>query len=185
MPVPVCDRPPTDSSAIVSFLRSTDLKQSPEFLKTVESSPWSISVRDPQKTNALPGASLERARLASAANAALEDLERYSTFRSGWDGYGADPIAPNAILMSRAIVNALLMISDGTNLTDMIPGPAPDGSLDLELRNRRRRLIVTIYPGSSGRWVDMRSLRAEGDVREERTGIELADLVTDLRWLMA
>jgi hypothetical protein len=187
MPLPVYDRPPIDPAAIVSVIEAERLNPHGELLRTVVPSAGAIRYqRRQQRTNAArESLSLARAREASLRAAAREELDRYASFTNGWDGYDGDPIAPVAIDVARILIDTLPVIGNAARLTDIIPGPAPDGSLDLELRTPSRRLMITIYGGESPNVLEIRTLRSYGDVREEKSDIGADALVADLRWVLA
>lgn len=136
-------------------------------------------------TNTTPDLSITRANATSVVSAAVDDLERYSRFLSGWDGYDGEPIAPVAIRMAQVILNALRSGGAMSILTDIIPGPASDGSLDLELRATQRRLTITIYPGTEPDSVELRTFRSSGAEVEEKHDVEQDALVADLRWVLS
>ena len=113
------------------------------------------------------------------------DLERYSRFAAGWDGYAGDPISPVAITAAEQLTLAVAAMNGAQRLTDIIPGPAPDGSLDIELRTEKRRLIVTIYPGSVPNDIEIRTFRTDSVTSEEKNDLGADALVADIRWLLA
>jgi hypothetical protein len=137
-------------------------------------------------TNVTPDLSIARARLSSICVAATDELDRYSHLANGWDGYNGEPISPLAIELASGIVAFLAQNELAQQrLTDIIPGPARDGSLDLELRGKTRRLIITIYPCDLPDHVEIRTFRTDGVVSEEKGDIAVDALVADLRWLLA
>jgi hypothetical protein len=115
----------------------------------------------------------------------ISDLERYSRFAAGWDGYAGDPISPVAITAAEQLTLAVAAMKGAQRLTDIIPGPAPDGSLDIELRTEKRRLIVTIYPGSAPNDIEIRTFRTDSVTSEEKNDLGADALVADIRWLLA
>lgn len=187
MLLPVYDRPPIDPAAIVSFIERECHRTNVEALRTATPSPYAIRYeRRQQRTNAArQRLSLERAREASLRASAREELERYATFIRGWDGYDGDPISPVALKVARLFIDTLPRLGNAAKLTDIIPGPAPDGSLDLEFRTASRRLMLTIYGGESPNALEIRTLRSQGDLREEKSDIDADSLVEDLRWVLA
>jgi hypothetical protein len=187
MPLPVYDRPPIDPAAIVSFIEAERLRPHAELLRTAIPSPSAVRYqRRQQRTNAArQKLSLERARESSLRAAAREEMERYATFIRGWDGYDGDPIAPVALKVARLLIDALPAFGHAAKLTDIIPGPAPDGSLDLELRTASRRLMITIYGGESPNVLEIRTLRSHENLREEKSDLDADALVADLRWILA
>lgn len=187
MPLPAYDHPPVDRAAIISVVKAEHFRPGGAFVRTTTLSAVPVRFkRSGQRTNtARRQLSIERARLSSLCGAAREEIDRYASFTSGWDGYDADPITPIAIDVARTLIEALSALPAAARLTDIIPGPAPDGSLDLELRTPRRRLMITMYGSNSPDVLEVNTLRAYGDVREEKSDIEPDTLVDDLRWVMA
>ena len=187
MPLPVYDRPPIDPAAIISVIEAGRFNSHGELSGTAVPSAAAIRYeRRQQRTNAARGSlSLVRARESSLRAAAREELDRYAAFPKGWDGYDGDPIAPVATEVARLLIDTLPVIGSPVRLTDIIPGPAPDGSLDLEFRTASRRLMITIYGGESPNVLEIRTLRSDGDLREEKSDIDADALVADLRWVLA
>jgi hypothetical protein len=136
-------------------------------------------------TNRSPDLSIARARLQGLVSQATAELERYSHFAAGWDGYSGEPISPVAIKTAEYLIEAVAAMTGGQLLTDIVPGPAPDGSLDLELRTEKRRLIVTIYPGNGPNEIEIRTFRTDGVASEEKNDLGPDALVGDTRWLLA
>jgi hypothetical protein len=138
-----------------------------------------------RSTNAAPDLSITRVRAESISATAKADLDRYARFLKGWDGYDGEPIAPLAIDLAVAIIDALRSARVTHSLVDIIPGPASDGSLDLELRTTSRHLTITIYAGNESSDIEVRTLRMSETETEEKHGVEQAALVADLRWLLS
>lgn len=186
MPVPAYDRPPIDRAAIVSFIETERFRTHAQLSRTVTPSGAAVRYQRRERTNdARQQMSIERARQGSLRAATREELDRYATFTSGWDGYDGEPIAVSALKMARLLVDAVPALGDAARLTDIIPGPAPDGSLDIEFRTTSRRLMITIYGGEAPDAVEIRTLRAHGDLRETKSDIDANALVADLRWVLA
>ena len=110
----------------------------------------------------------------------IVDLERYSRFAAGWDGYAGDPISPVAITAAEQLTLAVAAMNGAQRLTDIIPGPAPDGSLDIELRTEKRRLIVTIYPSSAPNGIEIRTFRTDSVTSVEKNDLGADALVADM-----
>ncbi len=136
-------------------------------------------------TNRTPDLSIPQSRLLSLVSQGIGELERYSRFVAGWDGYSGEPISPVAIAAAENLVETLAGMKGSQQLIDIIPGPAPDGSLDLELRTEKRRLIVTIYPGNAPHDVEIRTFRTDSVSSEEKNDLGADALVDDVRWLLA
>jgi len=186
MPIPVCDRPPTRSVAI--FQRVQDRSVPFDLLRQSTAQTPQVGIRvEPRHsltTNASPDRSIAKARLSGLVAAANAELAQCSTLSQGWDGYSGEPIAPIAIKAAGLLIAALGRMDPSQRLTDIVVGPAPDGSLDLELRTDKRRLIVTIYSAGDND-LEVRTFRADSLTSEENHNVEADALVADVRWLLA
>ena len=181
------DKPPKDTAAIVAQMTNSDLCHSrlSTPLTAIPSDAGIKCIRSLKlRTNTKRDLSIGSARVMSICAAALSDLARYETFLNGWDGYDGEPIAPIAIHLAKALTNAIAMLGS-ERITDITPGPASDGSLDLEIRARDKSLTVTIYEGKSNEMTQIRTFRSDGPVSEEKTDVDFDALVQDLRWIMA
>ena len=180
-PAPVPDRPPFAIDAIVERV--------PEGTCGFYGRPSIRAESFRQRTNTASHLSIARARFSNLVSTAAHELGRYSQLLPGWDGYHGEPISPSAIQAAFAIIMVLqgadFLGSAEQQLTDIIPGPASDGSLDLELRGNKRRLIITIYPAATPGDVEIRTFRTDGAASEEKNNIEPDALVEDLRWVLA
>lgn len=171
-------------AAIMSSVSESDLRQRSRF--PITTSP-SAAVRPDMltyKTNVAPDLSLSTARVTSMCKSAAEELQRYAAFAHGWDGYDAEPIAPIAIELAQALVAGFERSGFAGQITDIIPGPAPDGSLDLELRTHDRSLIITIYPGEAEGSLSLRTYRSAAQSAQEKLNVDTTSLVADLRWIL-
>jgi hypothetical protein len=186
MPVPVCDRPRFPPDAIVAFVQ----EQAFPVLRIGETIQMpTAAIREhvrPHSTNRTPDLSIARAKIALIAAEAISELDRYSRFGAGWDGYNGEPIALAALDFARTLIEALTQAPViARKVTEIIPGPAPDGSLDVELRTDKRRLIITMYPAPDGSGLELRTFRTDGVTSKENPNLELDALVPELRWLLA
>jgi hypothetical protein len=99
-------------------------------------------------TNVRSDVSLVDSRIRSAFESAGRELRRYERYPAQWDGYRAQPFAPEVLENATAI----LAYSQGVFLNaGIVPqlvttGPASDGSIDVELQVEDRRVLVTLYP---------------------------------------
>lgn len=186
MPIPPCDRPPRSTAAIVMYVteQTTPFGFEADWTTRVPSSAIRTDSRR-HVTNTSPDLSISRAQVQSLAHSANIELDQYSRFSVGWDGYSAEAISPAAIEAARYLMSILSGMNGVQRLTDAIPGPAPDGSLDLDLRTANRRLILTIYPGVAPNEIEVRTFRTDGNTSEEKNDLEPDALVADLRWLLA
>jgi len=138
-----------------------------------------------QVTNKTADRSTSRSKLLSLVAQGIGEIERYSRFVASWDGYSGEPISPIAIATAENLIETLADMKGSQQLIDIIPGPAPDGSLDIELRTEKRRLIVTIYPGNAPNDIEIRTLRTDSVTSEEKNDLGRDALVDDVRWLLA
>jgi hypothetical protein len=100
-------------------------------------------------------------------DAAKAELRGYLTFTEGWDGYRGKTFT--ATLIEEACQLAEKFADQmGDKLTDMVPGPASDGSVDVEFRvGERQSLIVTLYDNENPVYFLVNLFQREDDV--ERT----------------
>lgn len=181
MPVPALDQPAIYARAEEEAL----FHLSPEE-HTASAPRFSARLYVPhQRTNRSEDLSIAKAKFLSTVASANEDLVRYSRFSRGWDGYDGEPIAPSAIHTASFLIEHLRRRSPERQLVDIIPGPASDGSLDLELHAHNRKLIITIYPGRTPDEVEVRTLRTDGVTSEGKDDIEFDALEADIRWVLS
>jgi len=92
--------------------------------------------------------SIGAAKVDSLCSRAIAELEEYRNLAPGWDGYHALPFDPE--LVSRAedvcyeIVGSLR--SGRIEPQEITPGPASDGSLDIQVVVGRNEVILSLYP---------------------------------------
>jgi len=185
MSVLACDRPPSSADAIVARVQDQTLPFSPH--STIRTSPCGIRTTQAKHrpTNVSLDLSIARARLEGLVAQSTAALERYSCFAPGWDGYSADPVSLIAIAAAEHLTLAVAGMQGAKRLTDIISGPAADGSLDIEMRTEGRRLIVTIYLASAPNNIEMRTFRTDGVTSDEKDDLGADALVADLRWLLS
>lgn len=82
------------------------------------------------------------------ANRAEEELERYSHFVTGWDGYDGKPFSEKVLQIAEQILVRIknLYACHGGFPESIDPGPASDGSLDIEFFGCSKKLTYTIDP---------------------------------------
>ena len=89
----------------------------------------------------------ENARTESLRDSAIRELEDYKKLKDGWDGYCGKIFDDNlfmqnlTILLSKMFIEADI-VPDEVEIT---PGPASDGSIDLEIRFDSKQYIITVY----------------------------------------
>jgi hypothetical protein len=147
----------------------------------------SITPQPTTRANKSGGPSLREAALDRMETAAIAEIALYEQLAPGWDGYGADAfsrlVLDAAILFVRA--GARMIATAGVEGAEIHTGPAGDGSIDVELRTRSKRLILTIYPGTSPDHFEVHTYREAGPHHEERRSVEAAAVVSELRWLVS
>ena len=118
------------------------------------------------------------AGIARATGILLGDLARYSTYSARWDGYDAEPFERALIrrAQSLALEIAVRLLREAIAPDLFTSGPAPDGSIDIELRRGRRRLFFIIYPMDQGS--EVRALEQGEPRRVEPLGAGAVE-----RWL--
>lgn len=82
---------------------------------------------------------------------AVEELQEYLSLPEGWDGYRGKCFDPSLIKAAQRIVRfiASFFEDQGVAPTEITPGPASDGSLDVEVSFSQKRLIFTLEMGSN------------------------------------
>jgi len=117
------------------------------------------------------------------AQAADDDLCRYLSFDTGWDGYDGLTFAPDTITKARAIVAVALeaFLRAGVTPSEITPGPASDGSVDVEIAVSGRTLIITLDRDNP---LPVRVYAAAGEqIVEREDRLEDGGLVGWLGWL--
>lgn len=86
-------------------------------------------------------------KIADMRDSALAEIDRYSRYQEGWDGYHAKRFSARLLLFARTFVELAAVYFELANapLTGITTGPASDGSLDIEINAESRRLIMTFY----------------------------------------
>jgi hypothetical protein len=90
----------------------------------------------------------DTAKIESAVMGALSELKRYEAYGRRWDGYFAEPF--EQVVLERA-TEILRIARDVLVKEQFVPslittGPASDGSVDIEIRDSKKKLYYTIYP---------------------------------------
>lgn len=123
-------------------------------------------------------ASLELHRMRREA---LAELQRYLEFDRGWDGYDGEVFSRDTVAQAQQLVelSARFFERNGEVPSEITPGPASDGTVDVELEYHGRRLIFTLDPEQQPRvYATDEEQEAERSVQLNRRAVgEL------LRWL--
>lgn len=78
------------------------------------------------------------------------ELDTYSRYGPGWDGYDGLSFEPRFLSVVSDVADRLVQSFRVAHSvpTDVEPGPASDGSVDIECAVGPRRLFMTFYPDS-------------------------------------
>ena len=110
-----------------------------------------ITVPLPEATVSVnPGESSAALVLAQEkARAALAELQAYTMFGPGWDGYDGSVFSNEVIRRAQSAVAGIaeLLLLHGIAVDEIIPGPASDGSIDVEFLLGHKTLTATFYLG--------------------------------------
>jgi hypothetical protein len=140
--------------------------------------------QQPRLTSAIsPGASATEALLDRLTSEATSELERYSRYPRGWDGYDGEPFSKGLLTIANNLTNYIAAYFSAAEAQPdlLVPGPASDGSLDLEVRHQGKRLILTLYPENPSIIVYQED--DEGRARDEQPLSEAA-VASRLSWLV-
>jgi hypothetical protein len=176
MPI-MADLPPIPSSAIYGEERR------PAIVLSHRNVGYSaITPGLPPITRNMSFASLTDAFNERLASDAIQQLQRYARFRLGWDGYNGVPfqraLIDSAISLTEFAASVAQILSGAIDA--IIPGPASDGSIDIEFRSGAKTMIVTMYPNEP----DVEIYREDADrVVDEKVRNEPAALAPHLAWL--
>ncbi|OGQ77411.1 MAG: hypothetical protein A2289_25250 [Deltaproteobacteria bacterium RIFOXYA12_FULL_58_15] len=111
------------------------------------------------------------------------DLDRYARFPPGWDGYDGVTFDAQLVSVVQRVAKwtADLFRTLDVVPSEMTPGPASDGSLDLEIAYQGKRLILTFYPET-----DRVGVYCENgaDAEEAQTTLDSSGLARWLSWLV-
>jgi hypothetical protein len=127
--------------------------------------------------------SISNTRTEAMARAAGEDLVRYLSFDSGWDGYDGLTFNIETVTKARVIIQRAVegLLGCGLVPSEITPGPASDGSVDVEIVVSQRTLIFTLDRDDT---TTVRVYASSGDqVTEREDTLEDGGLGRWLGWL--
>jgi len=112
-------------------------------------------------------------QIADMRDAAFGELDRYSRYVEGWDGYSGKVFSPKLLRLGRVFIEVIALCLEHVNAkpSAITTGPASDGSLDIEIQIDTRRLILTFYDDAR----EVEVYRVERD-RETHQTIQLKGL---------
>ncbi len=135
-------------SDILARLGDWSLEETHNEQEAPISKPVSISEPIQYETAVNDDNSSELAQLDRTINETIHQLERYLNFEKGWDGYNGSQFDFETIKRSKQILSVIqkYYASIGSLPDEICPGPASDGSVDIEISHENRHFIFTIYP---------------------------------------
>jgi hypothetical protein len=124
----------------------------------------------------------DTAKIESAVMAAFGELKRYEAYGPRWDGYSAEPF--DQIVLERA-AGILRIVRNTLVKEQFVPsllttGPASDGSVDIEIRDSKKKLFYTVYPEST---IEITAIRDGAAPVRRMLGFENMALARWLDWL--
>jgi hypothetical protein len=124
----------------------------------------------------------DTAKIESAVMAAFGELKRYEAYGPRWDGYSAEPfdqvVLERAAGILRIVRNALVKEQFVPSL--LTTGPASDGSVDIEIRDSKKKLFYTVYPEIT---IEITAIREGAAPVRRMFGFENMALARWLDWL--
>jgi hypothetical protein len=124
----------------------------------------------------------DTAKIESAVMAAFGELKRYEAYGPRWDGYSAEPfdqvVLERAAGILRIVRNALVKEQFVPSL--LTTGPASDGSVDIEIRDSKKKLFYTVYPETT---IEITAIREGAAPVRRMLGFENMALARWLDWL--
>jgi hypothetical protein len=124
----------------------------------------------------------DTAKIESVVMAAFGELKRYEAYGPRWDGYSAEPfdqvVLERAARILRIVRNALVKEQFVPSL--LTTGPASDGSVDIEIRDSKKKLFYTVYPETT---IEITAIREGAAPVRRMLGFENMALARWLDWL--
>jgi hypothetical protein len=113
---------------------------------------------------------------------AVLELEAYLNLGEGWDGYSARTFDSRLIRFSQNVVRMIgqHFRSEGITPKELTPGPAGDGSIDIEVAFGTKYMVLTLVPDSNTVGLYMEDA---GESREQVQPLTRHLLATQLAWL--
>lgn len=154
-------------------------------LSSDDYSPVAVHEWGPSDTAERSRSSLRRASLEGLASAAKADLRRYATFPEGWDGYRGRRFSRRLIKTAQGVVDLALSYFDvaGVLPEEITPGPASDGSVDIEIATESRRVVLTLYPELQK--IEIYRSSSQGRETLEPAKFGKAPVVREFDWLIS
>ena len=120
-------------------------------------------------------------KIDALCNSSILEIDRYSKYESGWDGYDGCIFSDNAIIISSAAIGAIksALVNSGKVPEVLEPGPASDGSIDIYLNVNGNNFTFVIYPDNES--IDC-FLENSSKNHKQRTEIDLEHLERFVLW---
>lgn len=116
----------------------------------------------------------------------LNELQRYLTFDYGWDGHRGERFSPAIIARAQEFVQGAIKLLEKYQATsiEIAPGPASDGTVDIEIVVANRQFIV-IFDSTDEARVYVARLGDKAACFDERS-IQLNGVILEryIRWLI-
>ena len=136
----------------------------------------SINEAEPVVTVEKVDYSIQKATIDKIFQDAECELEEYSEYQVGWDGYNGIPFSKEVLHAASEILSIAKTVFERelASPREIMPGPASDGSVDLEIRFVDKIARFTIYPNEDKLrvYIKSRNMRREEGWSLDRTLVE-------------
>lgn len=133
-------------------------------------------------TISLSSSSAQEMHFDKILESAKNDLKAYYELPQGWDGYGANPLNRNNIEAIESILSMVAKHFENEKVapSEITPGPASDGSVDIEIVFGDKTLIFSAHNDGKvlGVYLEDRNTSKEIEAAFDSTSVE-----TQLHWL--
>jgi len=135
------------------FAINTPPKENEYFFKIKDQVPrcQSITPSPGQSTNIhLNNSMINLIQRKKIASECYQELDSYLQLSPSWDGYAGKVFDPKLIERAKKVVQKIESLFNKYDIipNEITPGPASDGSVDVELSYNNNILIFTLYPDS-------------------------------------
>ena len=143
---------------------------------------------EPENRTAQASPSLQdaliRRQLEETARQVLNELAIYESYEQNWDGYGAPEFEPELLRKAREVALFALEVclAEGVVPDRVTPGPASDGSVELEFKMGERLVSFFLEDGNGVIQIYRREGTQSLDERRYREYVERA-LEGAILWL--
>lgn len=170
--------------------KDSDLRDTGQGKEIVPRNRISSSLQIPYFKNSIRNANISGGidRIQIGVQQIFKKLQKFSTYKKGWDGEGANPIEWDTVLNVLDFYGQLMLQLRRKKKATPLPfvAPVPDGSIQLEWRTYCKEFTVTMPANGLGK---MTFLKVEnkmlGEDEEEGSSLsfdEIIDIICD--WLL-